>query len=265
MARTRGDHWFYYPTRDKYGDPAELGLLPESVFFDSDGRSLHGWYFRTMMAPARGTVIHCHGNGGNITGHFEFISWMPARGWNVLCFDYRGFGHSEGRPSRPGTIADTHAAIDYARARDDVDKSRLVLFGQSLGGAVGIVVAAERNDLRGVAIEGAFASYRGAAYYVCKQSWLLWGVARPASRLLIAPGFDPIDYVARIAPTPMFFITGTADDICDYRQTLQLHEAAGEPKCLWVIDGDPHTGALTETAGQGQQKLHEFFTRCVNT
>ena len=263
MARMRGDRWFYYPTREDYGDPAELGISYEAVFFESEGRKLHGWFFAATTTTPKGTVIHCHGNGGNITGHFDYISWMPAHGWNVLCFDYQGFGRSEGRPSRPGTIVDAHAAIDYVKSRADVDETRLVLSGQSLGGAVSTVVAAERDDLRGVAIEGAFSSYRGAAYYVCKRSWLLWGGAWPISRLLIAPGYDAIDYVARIAPTPAFFITGTDDRICDYRQTLELNEAAGQPKSLWVIDDGPHTGALTETNGEGQQKLDAFFTQCV--
>ncbi len=262
MPRLTGDRWFYYPSRREYGHPEDFGLRPESVFFESEGHGLHGWFF-PAATPPKGTVIHCHGNAGNITGHFEYVVWLPARGWNVLCFDYRGFGRSEGRPSRPGTVADAHAAIDYTRSRSDVDVSRIVLFGQSLGGAIGIVVAAQRDDLRGVAVEGAFSAYRREAHFICRRSWLLWGVAPLVSRLLIAPGYDPIDHVAETAPTPTFFITGTADRICDYRQTLDLHEAAGDPKSLWVIEDGSHTGALNETDGEGPDRLDEFFTRCV--
>ena len=83
--------------------------------------------------------------------------------------------------------------------------------------------------------------------------------------MLVAPGFDPIDFVDQITPTPTFFITGTADRICDPRQTRELHAAAGEPKSLWTIDGGGHVGALTDPDINGQDKLDEFFSHCVET
>ncbi len=266
MKRLAGDRWFYHPTQKMYAAPEESDLQYESVFFESDGMRLHGWFFpaeRGERAAPLGTVVHCHGNAGNITGHFEYVAWMPKRGWNVFVFDYRGFGLSDGSPSRPGTVADAHAAIDYVRSRSDVDAGRIVLFGQSLGGAVGITAAARRDDLRGVAIEGAFSNYRREARFVCGRSILLWGVA-PLTRWLVAAGYDPIDSVGLLAPTPIFFITGTGDTICDPRQTLDMHSAAAEPKSLWVIDGGLHTGALVDTEGEGMRRLHEFFRGCIS-
>ncbi|MCH8966145.1 MAG: alpha/beta hydrolase [Planctomycetes bacterium] len=259
--RTTGDRWFYHPTQHEYGHPDEFNLAFESVFFSSMNRRLHGWFF-PAVGRAKGTIIHCHGNGGNITGHFKHIAWMPALGWNVLTFDYQGFGRSEGRPTRAGTLADTNAAIDFARMHANVNPNRLLLFGQSLGGAVAIVAASCQPGLCGVAIEGAFSSYQAAAHFVCKQTWLLWGLA-PISRMLVGPGYDPIDHVARIAPTPILFITGTADRVCDHRQTIELHDAAREPKSLWVIQEGGHTTALTDTNGEGQRRLDAFFTGCL--
>ena len=274
MKRTRGDRFFYCPTREVYGQPEDEGVTAcESVRFPAGGgrasgghgerdHTLHGWFF-PAQGRAKGTVVHCHGNGGNITGHFVYVAWMPSRGWNVLVFDYRGFGESGGRPNRESVVADTHAAIDYARSRDDVDASRVVLFGQSLGGAVAIVAAAQRDDLAGVAIEGAFSDYRREAAFVCKRSILLWPVV-PFVPLLISRGFDAIDSIAGISPTPIFLITGTADGICDYRQTIDLHAAAGEPKSLWVIEDGRHTKALLDTDGEGEQRLDAFFTECIS-
>lgn len=260
MHESFGDRMFYHPSSEAYGHPDEFGLAFESVRFEGGAGRLHGWFFPAEGEP-RGTVVHCHGNGGNITGHFKYITGMPARGWNVLCFDYRGFGESEGSPDRKGTIADTRAAIDYARARSGANG--VALFGQSLGGAVGIVAAAADGGLAAVAVEGAFSDYRLAARFFCKQSILLWGMAPFVGRFFVSDGLDPIDHVARVAPTPMFFITGSADTVCDHRQTLNLHAAAGEPKSLWVIDGGGHTGALDETDGEGVRRLDEFFGRHV--
>ena len=262
MPQTKGDRWFYYPSREVYAQLEDEGIVAhESVHFSSGGAQLHGWFLPAEGNP-KGTVVHCHGNAGNITGHFSYVAWMPTIGWNVLVFDYRGFGQSEGRPTREGTIADAHAAIDYVRAREDVDESRIVLFGQSLGGAVGIVAASQRKDLRSVAIEGAFSEYRREARFVCKRTILLWGLS-PLIPWFVGPGYDPIDHVAKIAPTPTFFITGTADSVCDHRQTLDLHAAAGEPKSLWVIQEGHHVGALVDTDGEGRQRLDAFFSKCA--
>jgi fermentation-respiration switch protein FrsA (DUF1100 family) len=240
----RGDRFFFYPTRTVYDRPEEQGLAYEPVAFEAgDGVGLHGW-FLPAEGQAVGTLVHCHGNAGNITGHYQFVAFLLQRGWNVLCFDYRGFGESAGRPSREGVVADTHAAVDYAKRRDDVDSDWLVLFGQSIGGTVAIVAAAERNDLAAVAVEGAFSSYRAEAGHVCRHTWWLWGVSAIVPQVFIAAGCDAIDYVGRIGAIPKLFICATRDGIVDHRQTVALHDAATEPKELWVVDDGGHTGGL---------------------
>jgi fermentation-respiration switch protein FrsA (DUF1100 family) len=262
MSYHFSDRWFYHPSQEQYAHPDEYGLKFESVRFTSGPHKLHGWFF-PAYGEAMGTVIHCHGNAGNITGHFEYVAWMPPWGWNVLCFDYRGFGESEGHPSRTGTIEDVAAAVDYARTREEVDTKSLLLLGQSLGGAVGIVAAVGRDDLAGIAIEGAFSAYQAAAKYICGRSVFLWPAIPFIGLGLVPKGSDPIDYVARIAPTPTLFVTGTADRVCDPRQIVALHAAAGEPKSLWVIEGGSHVSALTEDGEEGRKRLDGFFRDCV--
>lgn len=256
-----GDRLFYYPTSVVYGRPETYGLTYESLHFESgDGTALHGWFFPSD-GEARGTVVHCHGNAGNITGHFEFVRWLPACGWNVFCFDYRGYGRSAGVPTRSGTIEDAHAAVRYASSRRDVDPHRLIILGQSLGGAIGIVVAAECNSACGLALEGAFSHYRTEAAFIGRQNFLMRPVAGLLSRALISVGYDPIDWVSRIAPTPTLFVCGTQDHIVDYRQTVALHDAAGEPKTLHVIDGGGHTDSMCTP--EGREHFQRFFTTCV--
>lgn len=240
----RGDGFFHYPTQVTYDRPEEYGLHYESVFFNScDGLQLHGWFF-PAASPTQGTLVHCHGNAGNVTGHYRFVAWLPRRGWNVLCFDYRGYGRSQGHPTREGTVIDTHAAVDYVKTRPDVDPGRIVLFGQSLGGTVAIVAAAGRDDLAALAVEGAFSSYQAEARFVCRRTWWLWGVSGIVPYVFVGPGSDPADYVDRVGAIRKLFICGTRDGVVDYRQTVALHEAAGRPKELWVIDDEGHTTAL---------------------
>lgn len=258
------DGFFYYPSREVYGDPAAFGLVYESVeFASSDGLKLHGWFFPAAGA-ARGTVVHCHGNGGNLTGHFEFIRWLPGAGWNVLCFDYQGYGRSEGKPTREGTILDGHGAVDYVQGRADVDGDRIVVFGQSLGGAVGVVVAAEREDIRGIAVDSAFHSYRAMVKAVCRQVWYTWGLAGLISRYLISDVAEPVDVVAAISPRPIYIFHGTADTIVPPGMSEKLFEAAEEPKELYLADGVDHTATLEEIPA-ARDRLVAFFDRCVGS
>lgn len=121
---------FYYPDQRDRGSPSDDGLAFEDVHFTtSDGLRLHGWFLPAQpgkIPSPRGTVLHLHGNAANITGHFPFVSWMPAAGFNVLTIDYRGYGRSEGTVSREGTIRDARAALDYLRGRADVDAKRII-------------------------------------------------------------------------------------------------------------------------------------------
>ncbi len=256
-----GDGLFYFPTKHVYGRPESHGLDYEPVRFESvDGTELHGWFF-PAVGEARGTIVHCHGNAGNITGHFESVKWLPAAGWNVFCFDYRGYGQSAGRPTRRGTIEDARSAVDHVRGREDVDAGRVVILGQSLGGAIGVVVAAQCSDVRGIAVEGAFSRYRAEAAFVCRQNIFMKPMASMLSRTLISEGSEPIDWVARIAPRPTMFVCGTADRIVDYHQTIALHESAGEPKSLHVIEGGGHTDSMCDSAGR--ERFERFFNTCV--
>jgi fermentation-respiration switch protein FrsA (DUF1100 family) len=258
------DGCFYHPTRTRYDAPENYNLRYESVWFpSSQATRLHGWFF-PARGSARGTVVHCHGNAGNVTGHFPFVSWLPARDWNVLCFDYRGYGCSTGRVTRTGTIDDVHAAVDYVRTRADVDCDRLVLFGQSLGGTVALTAASQRRDLRGVAVEGAFSGYRAEARDVLKRTLILYGVAGLAARYLISDDHAPIRTIAEIAPCPILFICGTDDTIVDYRQTVALYEAAGDPKELWLIDGVEHCAAMLSEDHDRRSHLVRFFADCVS-
>ncbi len=257
------DFQFYRPSRQQYDAPKDHGLEHEPIeIMTRDDVRLSGWWF-PADGEAAGTVIHCHGNAGNITGHFVQVAWLPAAGYNVLCFDYRGFGESEGTVTRAGTMLDAHAAIDYVLAREDVDPARVLLFGQSLGGTVAIVAASERDDLAGVAVDGPFSGYQEEVEWILKQHWLTRSVAKLIARVGISRAHDAIDRVHLVAPTPLFLMHGKEDRICPWEMSQDLYDRAGEPKGLWLIPGVGHYEALNEMAEIGRPKLLQFFESCV--
>jgi fermentation-respiration switch protein FrsA (DUF1100 family) len=258
------DGVFFQPTRKAYASPRSFGLHYEDCrFASSDGIELHGWFFPSNDPDPLGTLVHVHGNAGNITGHFMHVAWLPSARWNLFCFDYRGYGQSAGRVTRGGLIADTHAAIDYVRQRPGVDPDRIVVLGQSLGGSIAVLVAAERNDMAGVIIDGAFTAYRAIAGWHIRSSPLLRYVAFWVP-MFMENGLEPINAIGRISPTPLLIMHGTRDEVVPVSMANALYAAAGEPKDLWLLKGAGHYEAFTAQIDHTRPRLLDFMNRCVN-
>ncbi len=256
------DGLFYHPSDVQYFHPRDFGLQHEDVFFEtSDGLRLHGWWLPSQK-DARGTVLHFHGNAANVTNHVAAVAWLPPRGFNVLVWDYRGFGRSEGSVTRAGTVKDGHAALDYVLSRTDVDPQRVFLYGQSLGGAVGLVVAAERKELRAVVAEATFGDYRAIATLHARRRFRLpqplagWLAGR-----LISDGYDPIDTIDQLAPRPLLVIAASADDICYPELSAALYAAAPEPKEYLLVDGAAHYEAVQAGGRVVEDKIIATFER----
>lgn len=251
-VRHRGDRWFFRPDSQTWGTPADYGLDVETVHFQAPGGPrLHGWWIAAIGA-ARGTVVYCHGNHGNLTHHARFIRWLPARGYNVLIFDYRGYGESAGHITRRGAIDDAIAAIDFALARDP---HRTCLFGHSLGGAIGIGAATRRPAVRAVIAESTFLSYRAAARGTVPALAFLvpW---------LVSAGDDPHDALRELR-RPLLVLHGADDRIVPAPLAAELFAAAGEPKRLHVFPDCGHETAWTTLGDAFAAEVTDFLDQAI--
>ena len=240
---------FFYPDRVEYTRPDEFGLRHEDVSIESaDGSRLHGWWL--PAADAQGSVLHLHGNAANISNHLPLVAWLPAAGFNVLMVDYRGFGRSEGKPTLDGVVDDALAALRHLRMRVGLDAGRLIVLGQSIGGATALrMLAADRAGVKLAVIDSAFASYRGIARDAALHSVVLAPFLPLALPWLPPRERDPVAMLDRL-DLPLLFIHGTADAVIPYRHTEQLHAAARGPKRLIRVDGGEHMEALMRSRVQ---------------
>ena len=252
---------FYYPDRTNYGTPAQQGLRYEDVRFASkDGTPLHGWFvpaqcpaessLHPAACAARATVIHFHGNAQNLSAHWAAVRHLPAEGYNVFLFDYRGYGQSGGTPSQQGLFDDGNAALDYVRTRSDVDKEKLLVFGQSLGGtnAIAVVGAGNKAGVRAVAIESTFSSYSSIA-----------NDKLPGAGILVGNRYSARRFVAQISLIPLLLMHGTADQVIPAKHSQILFELAQEPKQLILIPNGTHLGLFG--MGGYETQLLDFFNR----
>lgn len=255
---------FYYPTAEQNTLNRPTTPFEEVRFPSSDGTQLFGW-FVPAAGEAKGTVLHFHGNAQNLTDHFAFVSWLPKEGYNVMAFDYRGYGLSEGKPERAGIYRDCLAAATYLRARPDINPDRVLLFGQSLGGANAINLAGRHPELdfRAVITDSAFSSYRG----IIRDKGKLIPVVRylrwPLSFVVVSNRYAPDKVVDRIAPTPLLILHGTKDNVVDYRHGERLYQKAREPKELWSIEGGGHTDAIFRPDPPYRKRLLAIFEQAL--
>lgn len=252
---------FYYPSQKIFYTPDDFGATYEDVHFTSkDGTQLNGWFI-PAIGPAKGTVIHFHGNAENMTNHYFFVYWLPKEGFNLFVFDYRGYGASSGKPDRTGMVEDSIAAINYIRQRPDVNPHRILVFGQSLGGAIALAAVAQdsKEGIRAVVVESAFASYRSIAREKLAAIWITWPFQWPLAWLLISDAQSPLPVIKKIAPVPLLVIHGDDDRTVPYKQGQLIYQEASPPKEFWTVTGGHHTEAFTRYAKEYRPKLVNFF------
>jgi uncharacterized protein len=237
----------FYPTRQQVLTPDQIGLAYHDVDFrTADGVRLHGW-FLPARPPRIGSVLFAHGNAENISTHIAAVAWLPAAGFDVLLFDYRGYGQSEGVPSLAGLSLDFQAALDLLLDDPEFATDNVVVLGQSLGGALAITALAaspRRDRVRALVVEGAFTSYRGLAREKLAGFWLTWALQWPLG-FTIDDRYRPVDAIGELTPMPVLVIQGEADQIVPPHHGVDLFDAAGAPKGLWLVEDTGHIQAFT--------------------
>jgi hypothetical protein len=198
----------------------------------ADNKRLHGWFARARTQPAAATILFCHGNGGNVTTYRWNAEQMAARGFDVLMFDYRGYGRSEGEISDEwGLYADGDAAYDYLTRTRGVRPEQLALYGQSLGTAVTIDLAARRPSAA-LVVEMGLSSASAMAETVTPwlPRWLHW---------LGKNRFESARKLTNVR-CPVLITHGARDSLIPVEQGRALYEAAREPKRLLIIPDADH-------------------------
>jgi fermentation-respiration switch protein FrsA (DUF1100 family) len=222
------------PGRALEATPADIGLKYEDVRFDTaDGERLHGWYVPAVNA--RGVLLFFHGNAGNISHRLESIMIFNRLGLDVLIVDYRGYGQSTGKPTESGTYRDAQAAWNYLLGERRASPGRIVIFGRSLGGAVGAWLAAGlpvEQRPAAVIIESSFTSGADMA----RRLYPLF----PA-RLLTRLKYTVAEYAARL-PCPVLVVHSRDDEIIPFAMGQAIYAAAPQPKDFIELRGDHNAG-----------------------
>lgn len=233
----------FYPSPDVAITPTRAKLEYRDVrLTTADGVKLAAWWLPAKAGVAvKGTVLHLHGNGGNMAWHLGGTWWLPEQGYQVLMVDYRGYGHSEGAPSLPAVYQDIDAAFAWLDKAPEVQGKPVILLGQSLGGAMAVhylgMHPERQKRLHAVVLDGVPASYRSVARYTLGNTWLTWPLQVPLS-WVVADGDSAIRSIPRLSGAPVLFFHSIDDTIVPLDNGLSLYKAAPPPKVFQLTRGN---------------------------
>ncbi len=244
-------HLFYRPDHVLYYPPDKTGYKNQDIYFNSlDGTKLHAWFFHaTTPGKPKGTLVHFHGNARNMSSMYMSLAWLTKRGYNLLSFDYRGYGDSSGTPSEEGTYKDGLAALDLGwrlHLENDPAGSKFVVYGHSLGGVVALRSFLDFRHQAGtslVVMDSTFMSYRDLAQTMMASHWQTW-VISPFARILVSDEFASKNVISRLK-TPLLVTHDRHDPLVPFGQGEELYAAAPGKKFFWDKDDGVHAGLFT--------------------
>jgi dipeptidyl aminopeptidase/acylaminoacyl peptidase len=250
--------------------PAALNLAYENISFPSLDKelTLHGWFLHGFSMER--VVIMVHGNGMNrddpTIGTLDIAAQLVEHGYNVLMFDLRGYGESDGNTVSGGYYErrDLEGAVDYVKGRGF---QHIGVLGFSLGAVTSLLAGAEDRDIDAIVSDSSFADLKD--------------IMEPEfSRRTHAPQFflhpilfmikimyrvdftaiRPIDSVAKITPRPIFFIHGEADETIPVAHAYRLLQASQNSQDeLWIVPGAGHTKSYITHPEEYISRVTTFF------
>jgi hypothetical protein len=239
----------YLPLRDLERTPADLGLSYQDLRLQTaDGQRIHAWFLPAGSA-APVTVLFLHGNAGNISHRFEKLALLREVGADVLIIDYRGYGRSTGRPDEAGIYRDADAAYTYLVEARKIEPGRVVPYGESLGAAVAVDLAA-RKPVGGLILESVFSSGVDVGREMFPFLPMRW---------LVRNRYESISKIGRVQ-APVLILHSRDDEFFGWHHPQRLFEAAHEPKRLVELRGG-HNDAFLISSAPYVQALREFAQR----
>lgn len=195
---------------------AGLPLVREHELVISDDRTLYSWFGGAQ--PGKPTLLYLHGNGGSVGTRAEPMRQLTEAGFGVYLLGYPGYGGSDGSPSEVSLMEAANAAYDYLRQRG-IPPDRIVIYGESLGSAVGVQLAAKRDAKALILL--------APMYSVLERAEATYPFL-PVRRLLQDTWLSS-EYIEQI-DMPLMVIHGTADQLIPMESGFRLFDKAAEPK-----------------------------------
>lgn len=238
----------YYPLRQIRHTPADANLAYEDVVVTTeDNMKISCWW--VPAANPRGTVLFCHGNGGNIGSYLDSVAVGNRLGLNVFIFDYRGYGNSEGSPSEQGIYLDADAAYRYLTEIRKIAPQSIIVWGRSLGGAIAARTASV-HETGLLILESTFTTLKSLV-----RDLFGWTTSRFVSK----NAYNTLEYLKGVS-CPVLIVHSPDDELVPFHHAKELYGSIKGPKSFAEIRGS-HNKGFIESQDVFVSSINDFIDR----
>lgn len=258
----RQSHFILVPGRDAslMVNPLDAGLSYEDISLELPGSQLpiSGWYVKSDQQNAP-VFLFFHGNKSSIADSLEYAMCFSSLGCDTLLIEYRGYGLSRSKsfiPCERSVYEDASAALEYLIQERDIEPSRIILYGHSLGAGVAIETAKCFSDISAVIVEGAFTSILDMS--VLKRRFMFFPI-----KWILKEKFDNLAKIPFLK-VPILFLHGSEDTTVPlWMHTALYREASGE-KARLVFEGASHTNLVWYSERLYREGVRDFIHKYVS-
>ena len=256
------------------GNPADLGLAYEDISFSSkDGLTLRGWWLKAVNSKR--AIIMVHGANRHRAdpevGMLDIARALVSHGYNILTFDLRGHGQSDGKHVSAGyhERKDLYGAIEYAKRQG---ATRIGAIGFSLGAATAIMAAADCEEIDAVVADSSFADLadiirsefsKRSNIPLLFMPWILY-ISKKLYSIDLSI-LKPVDAVKQTTSTPLLVIHGGQDTTIPVKHAHMLAKASNNVGGrLWVVPEAKHVGSYIARPREYLSEVISFFDKVLS-
>ena len=265
---------FAHPPRKLHRrTPKTLGMDYERVLLrTTDGLRLAAWF--VPHPQAKGVVVFCHGFTGNRSEMLYYLHFLHQAGYAGLLFDFRAHGWSGGNRVTFGhrEPEDLRTAIDWVKGREDLCDLPLAVFGESMGGAVSLLVAGEDTRIEAVVADSPYSRFDTAIdgrlrhLFGNRVGLAIKPMVRGYGEFLLgvrSASIAPIEQAIKIAPRPVLLIQGTNDYLDPTRNSRLMADTMGETAVFWEVEGARHVSSRHVSRDEYSKRVVEFLDEAL--
>lgn len=255
----------YFPSHIIFDHPKRHNLVAEDLtILSSDNVALHAWLISSpLVKEKQGLILQYHGNAENLSTHYLSLAWLANFGFDILIFDYRGYGQSEGVSSPKGLYLDSQAALDFAEnIKIKKNYKKFVVVGQSLGGSIVLKTLSEAKNSNKkidlVILDSTFRSNSAVAAATLRKSWVSF-LFSPLGYVLMQDTYNAPTKDLKHWSYTTLCVTHKDDPVVPSYLTVDICNSLikAKKKWLWVSDDEyaGHVSSFFTPEGPLNQKL----------